>query len=314
VPQGTTFGAYAEREGLEARDGRLLSVTGAVLERHVTRGSVELNGAAPHPWHVFASGDRVALLDGPDRVEGTRRVTVELPGRSNAFVQRTLATFRVREVMTVGRVSGEVVGVQAQTRGRPRTPDAVALTFDDGPWPGHTEAILAALRRARAKATFFMVGSLAAARPDLVRAVLAAGHVVANHSFTHPVEPAFADLSDRRIAAEIGRTDEALTMAGARPTLFRPPGGSYDERVALEAWRRSERVVMWSVDPHDWDPSRTPKQIADDVLRRVRPGSIVLLHDGGGDAARTIDALPRIVRGIRKMGLDLVTLDPYRRR
>jgi peptidoglycan/xylan/chitin deacetylase (PgdA/CDA1 family) len=71
---------------------------------------------------------------------------------------------------------------------------------------------------------------------------------------------------------------------------------------------------MWSVDPHDWDASRTPKQIAKDVLRRVRPGSIVLLHDGGGDAADTIAALPRIIRGIRKMDLRLVTLDAYRRR
>ena len=66
--------------------------------------------------------------------------------------------------------------------------------------------------------------------------------------------------------------------------------------------------------PTTGTPSRTPKQIARDVLRRVRPGSIVLLHDGGGDGADTIAALPRIIEGIRKMGLDLVTLDPYRRR
>jgi peptidoglycan/xylan/chitin deacetylase (PgdA/CDA1 family) len=314
VPQGTTFDAYAGDRDLRARDGRLLSVTGAVLERHISSGSIELNGAIPDPLHLLATGDRIVIVDGPDRTEGTKRVATRLPGRSNAFLQRTLATFRVREVATVGRVSGDVIDVRVQTRGRPRIADAVALTFDDGPWPGHTEGVLRALRRERVHATFFMVGSLAAEHPDLVRAVLEAGHVVANHSLTHPTEPAFADLPDHRVEAEIAQTSEALRAAGASPTLFRPPGGSYDDAVTLEAWRQSERVVMWSVDPQDWDAARTPKQIAKDVLRRVRPGSIVLLHDGGGDARHTIAALPTIIRGIRKMGLDLVTLEPYRRR
>jgi len=314
VPQGTTYGAFADREGIRARDGRLLSVTGDILERHVSQGTVELNGQAPDPLHLLSAGDRISLVHGEDRVEGTKRVTTRLPGRTNAFVQRTLATFRVREVTTVGRRSGEVVGLRVQTHGRPRIPDAVALTFDDGPWPGHTESVLRMLRRERVRATFFMVGSLAAEHPDLVREVREAGHVVANHSLTHPVDPAFAELPPRRLEAEIARAAATLREAGAKPTLFRPPGGSFDDDTILEAWRQRERVVMWSVDPHDWDASRTPKQIAGDVLRRVRPGSIVLLHDGGGDAADTIAALPKIIRGIRKMDLRLVTLDPYRRR
>lgn len=315
VPQGTTYGAFADREGIRARDGRLLSVTGEILERHVSQGTVELNGLLPDPLHLLSAGDRISLIDGEDRVEGTRRVTTRLPGRTNAFVQRTLATFRVREITTVGRRSGDVVALRVKTHGRPRIPDAVALTFDDGPWPGHTESMLRVLRRERVRATFFMVGSLAAERPDLVRAVRDAGHVVANHSLTHPVEPAFAELPERKVEAEIAQTAAALREAGAKkPSLFRPPGGSFDEGTILEAWRQRERVVMWSVDPHDWDASRTPKQIAKDVLRRVRPGSIILLHDGGGDAADTIAALPRIIRGIRKMDLRLVTLDAYRRR
>ena len=313
IPQGMTYGALAERDGLHARDGRLLSVTGDVLERHISEGHVELNGLEPDPMHLLASGDRIVLVDGEDRTERTIRVTTRLPGRANAFVQRTLATYRqVREIATVGTRSDQVMDVRTKAAGRPRIPNAVALTFDDGPWPGDTEGILRALRRARVQATFFMVGSLAAEHPDLVRKVLLAGHEVANHTLTHPVEPPLAELSDRRVATEIARTAEALRGAGADPTLFRPPGGSIDEAVLLEAWRQQERVVLWSVDPQDWDASRTPKQITKDVLHRVRPGSIVLLHDGGGDAADTIEALPKIVRGIRKMGLDLVTIDPYR--
>jgi peptidoglycan/xylan/chitin deacetylase (PgdA/CDA1 family) len=311
VPQGTTFDTFAERERLRARDGRLLSVAGAVLERHVTRGRIDLNGTPPDPFHLLRTGDRIAVIDGIDRVEDTRRVVTPMPGRSNAFVQHTLATYHVREIAHVGRISGDVADVRFENRDA-RTPDAVALTFDDGPWPGHTEALLGVLRRLRVRATFFRVGSLAAARPGLVGEVLEDGHVVANHSFDHPAS-AFAGLADRRVEAEIARTAEALRDLGANPTLFRPPGGSYDDAVVLEAWRQRERVVMWSVDPHDWDAARGPAQIAKDVLRRVRPGSIVLLHDGGGDAVDTIAALPKIVRGIRKMGLELVTLDPYRR-
>ncbi|MGH2538924.1 MAG: polysaccharide deacetylase family protein [Actinomycetota bacterium] len=314
IPQGLTYAALAEREDLHARDGRLLSVTGDVLERHISEGHVKLNGLEPDPMHLLAPGDRIALVDGEDRTEGTTLVRTRVPGRANAFVQRTLVTYRrVQEIATVGRRSGQVIDVRVTTAGPRRIPKAVALTFDDGPWPGDTEGVLRALRRARVEATFFMVGSLAAEHPDLVRKVLLAGHEIANHSFTHPVDPPLAEISDRRVATEIARTAEALRGAGADPTLFRPPGGSIDDTVLLEAWRQQERVVMWSVDPHDWDASRTPKQIAKDVLRRVRPGSIVLLHDGGGDGADTIEALPRIVRGIRKMGLDLVTIDPYRR-
>ncbi|CAN5667863.1 hypothetical protein BH18ACT17_BH18ACT17_01200 [soil metagenome] len=313
VPQGTTFGAFASGEGLHARDGRLLSVSGAVLERHISEGRIELNGATPDARHLLASGDRISLVVGEDRTEGTRRSTTALPGRSNAFVQRTLATFTVTEIVTVGRISGELVDVRVEATEPAHVPDAVALTFDDGPWPSHTEATLRVLRRERVHATFFMVGSLAASHPDLVRSVLRDGHVVANHSLSHPIDPAFAMLPDRRVQAEIAEATEALRSAGADPTLFRPPGGSYDDGVLLEAWRQRERVVMWSVDPHDWDAGRTPKQIARYVLRRVRPGSIVLLHDGGGDAAQTIEALPKIIRGIRKMELELVTLDPYGR-
>jgi peptidoglycan/xylan/chitin deacetylase (PgdA/CDA1 family) len=312
VPQGTTYGSFAVSEELHARDGRLLSVTGAVLQHHITEGRIELNGSTPDPLHLLAPRDRIAIVDGEDRVEGTQRVITMLPGRRNAFVQRTLATYRVREITTVGRISGDIAGVRIDTVGRGRIPRAVALTFDDGPWPGDTESVLRVLRREHVKGTFFMVGSQVTERPDLVRAVLRAGHVVANHSLTHPVEPAFAALPDRRVEAEIAQAADVLHDAGATPTLFRPPGGSYDDAVVLESWRQRERVVMWSVDPHDWDASRTPKDIAKQVLRRVRPGSIVLLHDGGGDAGQTIAALPKIIRGIRKMGLDLVTLDPYR--
>ncbi len=288
-------------------------MTGGILERHISDGSIELNGRPPEPLHLLESGDRIVLIEGVDRTEGTQRVTTTLPGRANAFVQRTLATYRVREITSVGRRSGEVADVRMQTVGPAHTPKAVALTFDDGPWPDDTESLLRVLHREHVHATFFMVGSLVEEHPDIVREVLDAGHVVANHSMTHPTEPPLADMLDRHVEAQISDATDALRAAGAEPTLFRPPGGSYDDAVVDAAWRQRMRIVLWSVDPQDWDAARTSKQIAKNVLRHVRPGSIVLMHDGGGDAAHTIAALPKIIRGIRKMGLDLVTLAPYRR-
>jgi peptidoglycan/xylan/chitin deacetylase (PgdA/CDA1 family) len=93
-----------------------------------------------------------------------------------------------------------------------------------------------------------------------------------------------------------------------RPTLFRPPGGSWDPKVLTVAHEQGMRIALWDVDPRDWSSSATPTSIAENVLRNVRPGSVVDLHDGGGDQSATIRALPRIIHGIRKMGLRLVPM------
>jgi peptidoglycan/xylan/chitin deacetylase (PgdA/CDA1 family) len=90
--------------------------------------------------------------------------------------------------------------------------------------------------------------------------------------------------------------------------LFRAPDGSYDDYVVWTALEEGMRYVQWSVQARDWDEGRGAGAIATAVLRSVRPGSIVLLHDGGGDRSATIDALPRIIRGIRGMGLEFVAL------
>ena len=92
------------------------------------------------------------------------------------------------------------------------------------------------------------------------------------------------------------------------PALFRPPGGSFSQRVIDAARDVDARVVLWDVDPKDWMRGRTPAQIKHAVLRAVKPGSIIELHDGGPNPAATLAALPGIIRGIRAMGLSLVAL------
>ena len=160
----------------------------------------------------------------------------------------------------------------------------MALTFDDGPWPGATGKILQVLKRFDVPATFFEVGRQIAAHPRTVRKVAAAGDEVGNHTFDHPLS--LKHHPAQQVAAEMWRTTNALAEEQVRPTLFRPPGGWYDDAMIQEARRQHMRVVLWDVDPKDWDPSVSAREIAHNVLSSAHAGSIVLLHDGGRERDR----------------------------
>ncbi|MGZ5212242.1 MAG: polysaccharide deacetylase family protein [Actinomycetota bacterium] len=308
VAPGTTLGDIVERFGLRPRDGQLLSVAGAVLDPAIVRGSIELNGAAASADTRLAFGDAILVKDGVDRVEGTRRTVERLPGRHLGNPERTLRRFRIRRITVTGSFSGDVVSTREVPVGHGVSRAEVALTFDDGPWPVQTKQVVDILERFHVPASFFMVGYLVERYPAIVRMVEGAGMRIGDHSWDHPVDPALADLTRERVAEEIGKTADALASLGVVPRLFRPPGGSFDAMVVREAERQRMRVVMWSVDPRDWSSRTSSKQIVHRVLGAVKPGSIVLMHDGGGDQSATIHALPRIIRGIRRMGLRLVAI------
>jgi peptidoglycan/xylan/chitin deacetylase (PgdA/CDA1 family) len=220
----------------------------------------------------------------------------------------SLATYRTRETVVRGRISQEVVSVTDQPLGRGKAPRAVALTFDDGPWPGATGKILGVLNRFDVPATFFEVGGQIAAYPRVVKMVTAAGDEIGNHTFDHPLT--LQHHPAQQIAAEMRRTTNALAEEEVRPTLFRPPGGWYDDALIQEARRQHMRVILWDVDPKDWKSSVSAGEIAHNVLSNTHPGSIILLHDGGGDAAHTVAALPKIIRGLRGRGLQFVLVPP----
>jgi peptidoglycan/xylan/chitin deacetylase (PgdA/CDA1 family) len=163
-----------------------------------------------------------------------------------------------------------------------------ALTFEDGPFPETTTRLVAALRRARAVATFFDVGRRAAARPDLVEAQRSVGHV-ANHGWTHLALPA---VGAARRVAELQATARAL---GYPDAFVRPPFGESDDATDRDIRRTGLTPVYWTVDAGDGS--------ARDIIRHaltVRPGGVILLRDG---AAPTVAAVPRIVAGLRERGL-----------
>jgi peptidoglycan/xylan/chitin deacetylase (PgdA/CDA1 family) len=309
-PAGTTFSGAIKDLSLQATEGRLLSATGSVLDGRAVPGRILLNGRRAAPGTALESGDLIVVRDGEDHTEPTRRSAEILPARRPGDPERTLARYRTKQVTVTGAISGDLVDQRFIALGHGHTPHEVALTFDDGPWPHDTMKIVSILERYRVPATFFEVGYLVERYPGIVRRVARAGFPIENHSYDHPVDPALADMPEPKISQEINGASEALTTAGVQPTLFRPPGGSYDDFVVQESRRQGLRVVLWSVDPKDWRSRVTAKQITRSILKHVEAGSIVLLHDGGGDAAHTIEALPGIIRGIRRKGLGFAIVPP----
>jgi peptidoglycan/xylan/chitin deacetylase (PgdA/CDA1 family) len=185
----------------------------------------------------------------------------------------------------------------------------IALTFDDGPNPPHTTRILDVLERYGVPATFFCVGLHVGAHREELARMAEAGHAVGNHTYSHPFLP---DLSRREITVQLERTDAAIADAGARPTgLFRPPYGSRTPEIL--DWLAADggparRVVLWDVEPYDWALPGAGA-IAGRVLADAAPGSVVLLHDGGGDRSQTAEALPAIVEGLLARDYRFVLVD-----
>jgi len=173
----------------------------------------------------------------------------------------------------------------------------IALTIDDGPDPRWTPQILALLARYQIHATFCVIGRHATTYPDLIRAIIAGGHQIANHTQTHPIP--LTRLPPTGIAAQLAQATDAITAAGApHPTLFRAPGGAWSPAVLAACTTAGMRPLDWSVDPRDWSRPGVP-HIVDTILTKTRPGSIILDHDGGGNRQQTIDALtialPRLI-------------------
>lgn len=170
----------------------------------------------------------------------------------------------------------------------------VYLTFDDGPDPRFTPQVLRVLRQYRARATFFMIGSKARNASALVRRVKAEGHAVANHTYTHPW---LTRRSPAAIRAEIRRTDAVL----GRTRCLRPPGGFVNRTVRSVVASEGKRLTMWTVDPADWSRPGA-KAIEQRVVSKTRPGSVVVMHDGGGQRQQTVAALPNLLRRLAAQG------------
>ena len=181
----------------------------------------------------------------------------------------------------------------------------IALTIDDGPWPNTTLQMLDILKQNDVKATFFWVGQALQANPEIAKQVVAQGHAIGNHTWHHW----YRRMDAATAKSEIERTNELIyKTTGVKTTLFRPPGGVLNNGLAAYAKSQKYSVVMWSQTSADTDPRAKSQVFVKNVLRDAKPGSIVLMHDGGGDRQRTVQALPEIISRLKQQGYRFVTV------
>lgn len=180
----------------------------------------------------------------------------------------------------------------------------IAITFDDGPQPQNTPRLLAMLRERNIKATFFVVGELAKEHPNIIRAILADGHEIGNHTMKHPLN--MTRLSDDKINEEVGGLANALQdIAGYRSRLFRPPGGNTNDHIKNMLYNQyGYLTILWTVDPNDWKRPGV-SVVTSRLVNGARNGAILLCHDLHKP---TVDAMPGTLDQLLAKGFHFVTV------
>jgi len=200
-------------------------------------------------------------------------------------------------------------------------PNKLALTFDDGPDPNWTPKVLDVLKQYNVKATFMVIGEQAQDNAGLLKRYVREGHEIGNHTYTHPD---ISEISDRQIEWQLNLTERLFaSRLGVQPLYFRPPYSIDQEPDTNDQAAPADRIQQMGytiignkIDTDDWNehPRKTPQEITDNVLAQLavmkdKPwfrGSIILLHDGGGDRSATVAALPLLITTLRARGYDLV--------
>lgn len=241
-------------------------------------------------WHLFSAQQvQATQLFLNELLESTPHIQVMKEGQ----VMRTVE-------LKLGKPA------EPQTAPDPLPQKRIALTFDDGPDLINTPQILDILRDEQVSATFFVLGQKVERYPEMTRRISPEGHLVANHSRTHPD---FAELSNEEILAlELDPTSKAVErITGYYPMIMRPPYGSLRQDSVTYLRERGWQIVRWSLDTFDWDSSRnSPEEIIGRIKTDHHNGAIVLMHCNG---PTTIQALPEIIRFLRDLGYHFVTVD-----
>ena len=186
----------------------------------------------------------------------------------------------------------------------------LALTYDDGPNDPDTLKLLDVLAKHEVTATFFVLGKFVEQKPEIVRAIVAAGHVVGNHSWDHP-RLIFASNSELR--SQVERTQsEIFEACGVAPTLFRPPYGGRRPGTLSAVRKLGLEPVMWNVTCYDWKPTSAETVVAH-ARRQIRGGDVILMHDGdqlgmGADRRHTVEASDRLIGEYANSGYQFVTV------
>lgn len=193
--------------------------------------------------------------------------------------------------------------IQSIDSGNPNT-DQIALTFDDGPHSEHTLNLLSVLNQHGVKATFFLLGENVNGRESIVKQIVQDGHLIANHSKSHPH---LLKCDDNTVLEQLTYTNIVIeNITGKAPVYFRPPYGETDDRVNNLAGSLGLTSIMWSLDTNDWKGLGIDAIVKE--LMKAQPGSIILCHDGVETSNQTIEAVNRAIPQLQQQGLNFVTL------
>ena len=248
----------------------------------------------------YGDGDVLRIVETPR--DGSRKVTRAADGSySERYGQMP---------------SYYVIEARGGTRGKGPAAKTVCLTFDDGPDPRYTPAVLDILRRHHVRATFFVIGANADQNIGLIQREYGDGHDIGNHTYTHPN---IALVSEERAALELSTTERIIENAlGVSTVLFRPPYNADSQPQTpeeilpvLRAQKAGYVTVGERIDPRDWAKGVTADEIVSEIkseLASENPGHVILLHDAGGDRTATVAALPRILEDLQAEGYQFVPL------
>ncbi len=189
---------------------------------------------------------------------------------------------------------------------------AVALTFDDGPSPEWTPRVLDALKRAGVKATFFMIGEYVERYPEVAKRVVREGHEIGNHTYDHHV---LIYYTMNELEREILAAEGAIKKVTGRKTVyFRPPKALITAAEKNKIKEMGYKIILWTLNSKDW-VTFDDKYIIRYIMRRVRPGDIILFHDAGGffsteggDRSETVNTIPRLVEKLKEKGYKCITI------
>ena len=314
-------------DGFGTQAGKLLSVSGKTLDEHggdryaVTLGNTEVKSSDLASTRVN-DGDVLFVKNGKDTTEPHKVVKAAIPFGNDVNLKGG-GTIQYVEQQGVDGVKEQWVGEQSKetvdkkvlkepvnfkvTTKSPNPQDGkkyIALTFDDGP-SKYTQDILNILNEKGVHATFFNLSEQGTEFPDQEKAVAAAGNEVASHSVSHKYLPKLSRDDLRKEINDSFAPIEANTGGSGR--MFRSPYGAFEAQQWVDSTDLISMNVLWSIDTEDWRRPG-PDKIHDAVLGHARNGSIVLMHDGGGDRSQDIEALPRIIDDLKNEGFTFVTV------
>lgn len=319
VKKAETIQALLTRKNLMPKYGQLMDVEGKVIPQ-VKGGApiIEINNKTGSLNDTIQSPIDIRTKTGLDKIEKFSEKVEESQSKitykgQGAFIY-VIKKGRpgVRSIKR-GFVSGKtvyskwLVTPQDFTVGKLniRFRKVIALTFDDGP-SKYTSLILKILKENKAKASFFVLGEMIKKRPVWLKEMFKRHYTIGNHTFSHV---SLLNSPTPVIIKELEDTEREIFKAtGAKSKFLRPPEGALNSSAINFLLKQGYRISLWNVDTEDWK-IKSSQEIESTVLNHLKPGQVVLLHDGGGNRMNTARALPGIIKGIKKAGYRLVTLD-----